>query len=440
MTVYGLDKRQWLQVFAAWSGWLMDGYTTILYALLATTLSTIFFPSSLGIWALVATFGGFAVGGIARSVGSLILGNCLGDKLGRRKMLLITVLVFSLFAASKGLIPSYSAIGVVAPVILYILLWFEGMFAGAEYGGGTALSMESIPKERRNFIGSIVQSGYGTGYFISSFVLAAFAVIFGKSFSVIGWRWLFGTALIIGGMVIALRIMSTETKIFAEMDQKKELAKIPLKDLFRFAPYAVTMVLVITTGLLFVNTATFSFYPAVIYLHLSSLYSSPAKLSEDIGIAVGIINLVSLFGVWIGGALGNMLGGRKRPMGIYSIIFLVTIFPLLYLALKSQDIWIMAIYFSIQAFFEAMIFSTIPSLLSEQFSKKYRVTGVGFTYNGGAIVGSWAITIIVATSAFIGLLGSWLLWMFLFTFIMIAGIVFINETWRKGQVVDYIEA
>ncbi|MEM3192309.1 MAG: MFS transporter [Conexivisphaerales archaeon] len=432
MTVYGLSKKQWLQVFAAWSGWLMDGYTTIMYALLAVTLSTIMFPSTIGVWALVATFGGFAVGGVARSIGSLVLGNFLGDKLGRRNMLLFTVLGFSILSASKGLIPTYSSIGIAAPVILYVILWFEGMFAGAEYGGGTALSMESVPAERRSFIGSFVQSGYGTGYFVISFVLAAFTLLFRKDFNIVGWRYLFGTALIIGAMVLILRLMSTETKIFEEMVGKREISKVPLKDLFKFSPYAVIMALLITTGLLFVNTATFSFYPTVILLKGISL----TKMSE----ASGIINLVSLFGVWIGGAIANSIGGgRKRPMLIYSVVFIVSIYPILYLAMHTTNILLIGTYFSIQAFLEAMIFSTLPALLSEQFSKKYRVTGVGFTYNGGAIVGAWAISLIVASSSFLGLLTSWFVWMLAFSIVMIIGVLLIRETWKKDQKEDLME-
>lgn len=430
-TFYGLDKKQWLQVLAAWSGWLMDGYTTILYALLAVTLSTIFFPSSIGIWALVATFGGFAVGGIARSVGSLLLGNFLGDKFGRRRMLLITVLAFSLLSASKGIIPGYGSIGIAAPIILYLILWFEGMFAGAEYGGGTTLSMESVPVQRRNFIGSFVQSGYGTGYFVISFVLAGFTIVFRNNFAVVGWRYLFATALIIGALVVALRLMSTETKVFEEMENRREISKAPLWDLLRYSPYAVVVALVITTGLLFVNTATFSFYPTVILLKGISL----TAMSE----ANGIINLVSLFGVWIGGAVANSLGGRKRPILIYSVVFTITIFPILYLAMNTVNILEIGILFSIQAFLEAMIFSTLPALLSEQFSKKYRVTGVGFTYNGGLIVGSWATSIITYYSVGTGLLSSWLFWLLLFSIIMVIGILLIKDTWKKGQLEDYIE-
>ena len=84
--VYGLNKQQWLAIFSTWLGWLMDGYTSIAYALVGVIISKIFFPSSIGILGLIATFGGFAVGALARPIGSLVFGNYIGDKMGRRNM------------------------------------------------------------------------------------------------------------------------------------------------------------------------------------------------------------------------------------------------------------------------------------------------------------------------------------------------------------------
>ncbi|PSN90119.1 MFS transporter, partial [Candidatus Marsarchaeota G1 archaeon OSP_B] len=141
--VYGLNRKQWAQVLAAWGGWLMDGYTSIAYALVALTIAPIFFPASLG--GDRCDVCGLAVGALARSIGSLTLGNFLGDKMGRKSMLVLTVLFFSIFAALKGALPSYKQVGLLSPVLLYTVLFLEGFFAGAEYGGGTTLAMESIP-------------------------------------------------------------------------------------------------------------------------------------------------------------------------------------------------------------------------------------------------------------------------------------------------------
>ena len=427
--VYGLNKNQWIQVISAWLGWLLDGYTTIAYALVALTISSVFFPPSLKVLGIVLTFAGFGVGALARSIGSLVLGNFLGDKMGRKNMLVITILGFSFLSASKSVLPGYNKLGIFSPILLYVILFFEGLFAGAEYGGGSTLAMESTPPDKRGFVGSFVQSGYGTGYFIVSLVLAFISMITGKSFSTIGWRILFATAIIPGIIAFAIRIFAKETYIFEEMKEKKEIEKIPLKSLFKYSPKQMIIGLLITTGLLAVNTATFSFWPSVMY---------NLKYNEEIiGFSVAIINLVSLFGVWFGGFLADIIGGRKKPMIIYGIIFAF----LSYFLIKygyTEKLTIFVTLFSIQAFIEAMIFSTIPAFLSELFSKKYRTTAVGFTYNGGAIIGGFAISFIYAIS-FIGLVNAWLIILYVFTVIMLIGIFLAPETWRKSANEDMIK-
>lgn len=404
----------------------MDGYTSIAYALVAVTISKIFFPSTIGILGLIATFGGFAVGALARPVGSLVFGNFIGDKIGRKNMLVLTILGFSLIASSKALLPSYETAGILAPLFLYIILFAEGMFAGAEYGGGTTLALESVPVGKRGFIGSFVQSGFGTGYFVISLVYSALYSMFGnEGFQTLGWRVLFATCILPGLITLIIRKMTDESPIFKDMKSGNEVVKIPIKELFKMSYSSVLIGLMITSGLLYINTATFSFYPTVL-----TIQGIPGTI---VGLSVAIINLVSLFGVWFGGFLADVIKrGRKVPMLIYSIIFIFTVYPVLYLGLL-KNVYLSTIVFSLQAFLEAMIFSTLPAFLAEQFSKKYRTTGVGFTYNGGAIGGGFAISATLALSTYLGLLYSWSINIIIAGIIMIMGIVLAKETYTGKE-------
>jgi MFS family permease len=299
------------------------------------------------------------------------------------------------------------------------------MFAGAEYGGGTTLALESIPIERRSFIGSFIQSGFGMGYFIIALVYSFLYSLFGtSSFASIGWRVLFATCIIPGLLTLFIRLITRETPIFNEMKSKGEIVKIPLKDLFKNSYLSVISGLMITSGLLYINTSTFSFYPTVMLKENIS--------GSLVGLGVAIINLVSLFGVWTGGLLANYIGGRKKPMLIYSLIFIILTYPILYLGLSGSFNVITAV-FSVQAFLEAMIFATLPSFLAEQFSKKYRTTGVGFTYNGGAIAGGFAITSILALSTVLGLLNSWFINILIAGIIMLIGILISKETYTGKE-------
>ncbi|KJE48719.1 MULTISPECIES: MFS transporter [Acidiplasma] len=427
MAVYGLNKQRWFQVISAYSGWLMDGYTTIAYALVAVTVSTVFFPSTIGIYGLIATFGGLAVEEIARPVGSVALGNFLGDRIGRKNMLTITIVGFSVFAASKGLLPSYKSIGILAPVLLYIILFIEGTFAGAEYGGGTTLSMEDIPAAKRAPIGAFVQSGYGTGFFIVSFVFAALSSYYGKTeFAIIGWRVLFYTTIIPGMLTLIIRYITSETTVFDDMKKNKEVLREPVVGLFKKGGKPLIFALIFTSGLLFINTVTFSFYPAL----LSIL--NPAMSNTKVGTYNALINLVSLFGVWIGGITALLIVGRKKSILVYSLIFIILTYPIAFLAFRGGAINDL-IAFSVQAFFEAMIFSTLPAFLAESFGKQFRTTGVGFAYNGGAVFGGFAISIVLFFSTFMhSLFAAWTLWLFLAELIMVSGMLLSAETFRHG--------
>ena len=429
MEVYGLKGRTWLQVISAYVGWLMDGYTSIAYALVAVTISSVFFPSRvIGIYSLVATFGGLAVEELARPVGSVLLGNFLGDRMGRKNMLTITIVGFSIFAASKGLLPTFTQAGIIAPILLYIILFIEGLFAGAEYGGGTALSMESVPAKKRAPIGAFVQSGYGTGFFIVSFVFAGLFSFYGKSaFDVIGWRILFFTTIIPGLLTLVIRRITRETVVFQDMQAKREVEKEPAVSLFKVGGAPLIFALILTTGLLFINSITFSFYPTLLTLLHSTISGT------TVGVYNGYINLVSLFGVWIGGIIGLVIVGRRTSMIVYTVIFVAITYPISYFAFHGSA-FMDLVLFSIQAFFEAMIFSTLPAFLSETFSKKFRTTGVGFAYNGGAILSGFAISIVLYSATITkSLFASWTLWFFIAEAIMLAGLLLSKETYRHGN-------
>lgn len=432
MPVYGLNRSQWTQVISSWSGWLMDGYVTVAYALVVVTLHPIFFPGNVG---LIGGFLGLAFGAIARSVGSLFLGNFLGDRIGRKRMLTLTILLFSIFSALIGTLPTYNSVGLLAPILLYVLLFLVGLFAGAEYGGGAALSSESVPAERRGFVGAFVQSGFGTGYFVASFMLVALGFLFaGDAFSTIGWRVLFFTTLVPGVLTLIIRAVTPESEVFKKMVKEKKVDRVPIFSMVREAGAPMILAILITTGLLYINTGTFSFYPSVLQANLRD------NNLVSVGLVMAMINLISLFGVWFGGAISNLVGGRRISMIIYTVLFVITAYPLILLG-YSTNIYSEVVGFGLQAFIEAMIFSTLPAFLSETFSKKYRATAVGFTYNAGGIIGGFAAVFITLTSAFTAFRTAWVINLGIAGLVMVLAVIASKETWSartKGEKVDLI--
>ncbi len=423
----GLSRTQWEIVLAAWTGWLLDGYVTIAYALAAPIISPLFFPELSPLAGLIATYLGFAANGVARPVGSALFGDRLGDRLGRRTMLVFTVMGFSALGTSRSLLPTYAQAGLLAPVLLFIILFVEGMFAGAEYGGGTALSMESVPPRSRGIVGSFVQSGFGTGYFVAALVFSALAVHFGSAMSAIGWRLLFATSLIPGLIALAIRYAVPESPVFEDMRRAGQIERIPLGRLIRESWRELAAALMITTGLLSVNGITFSLYPTI-------LMNYAGVSGAQMGLVVALVNLISLLGVWSGGALLSYFIGRRRAAVIaFAAAFAAIAYPTSLAVLHGGWAWAL-MGAGIQAFVEAAIFAPLPAFLSEVFSKRYRASGAGFAYNGGLIIGSFAIPITLAASDYLGFRSAWTIAMLAWTALVIAGAALSRETWsREGE-------
>ncbi|MBX8638965.1 MAG: MFS transporter [Thermoplasmata archaeon] len=392
-------------IFAAWLGWLMDGYVSISYLIQASVVSVLFFPGSFSIGYFLA----FGVNGIARAIGSILLGNFIGDRIGRKKMLVVSVGLFSISTASLGILPTYREGGIAVSITVFILLFLMGIFAGAEYGGGTALSMESVPPEKRNLYGAFVQSGFGFGYLILSGVFAFLSAVYGPSYSIIGWRVLFLSTLIPGALTFLIRAFTPESQVFEETEANEGLEKTPVVKLFQDMWGKLAIVVAITAGLLYINTSTFSLYPYI-------LGTVNGFGGTTIGLLLLVVNLISVVGVILGGLYAGRNRNRIRFILLYTLIFLAVSVPVDIVAF-GRNVITTGIAFSIQAFVEAMIFSTLPAFMSEAFSKKYRTTAVGLAYNLGSTFGAFAIVIAPLSAIALGWPVAWI------SNLLIAGIV-----------------
>lgn len=425
MKFYGLTGQQWTNVIAAWSGWLMDGYVSIAYLLMASYLTGVFFPASFSDALLILVLG-LAVGAFARSIGSVVFGNFLGDRIGRRNMLMVTVVGFSVFSFIIGFLPTYSSVGYVGVVMLYILLFVTGLFGGAEYGGGTALYAETVPVERRGVIGAFVQSGYGTGYFIAAGVLGIISIFYTtQGIEDFAWRIMFFTTIIPGIIALVSRLGAKESPVFKEMVEKKQVEATPVLKMLKEDPLPIVFAVCITTGLLYINSATIGFYPILMGKINSIAVGNIAKI-------LLLANFVSLIGVWLGGFISNRIPGRRTAMLIYSILFFIPLYPLTMYGIGT-DVNVLYVVYSVESFLMALIFSTLPSYLAEKFSKRYRTTSVGFTYNAGAIIGGFAPTMIVLSRDFAGLLNGWFLNIAIANVVLIVGLALSAETWSKAR-------
>jgi len=154
-----LTKGQRTIVTGSFLGWSLDGYDIVLMLLVISSVSPIFFPSEDPIISLLGTYASYSVTLIMRPLGAAIFG-IYGDKFGRKKSMIITILGFSIATFVTGLLPTYAMVGVLAPILLILTRMIQGIFAGGEWGSGAVITMESVPKQKRGLLSGFLQSGF----------------------------------------------------------------------------------------------------------------------------------------------------------------------------------------------------------------------------------------------------------------------------------------
>src|SRR6201992_3967301 len=207
----GLADKSYKAIWAASIGNLLEWYDFGVYAYLASLIATKFFPSSDPTASLLAAFAAYGVGFLARPLGGIVIGR-LGDTRGRKTALVLTIFLMAFGTVGLGLLPSYDAIGVWAPILLLILRLVQGLAAGGEWGTSTAFMIEWAPQDRRGFFGSFQQVstaggsllGPGRGAMMTSSVSPGAMLAW-------GWRvpFLLGAVLLVVGAYMRQNVDAT---------------------------------------------------------------------------------------------------------------------------------------------------------------------------------------------------------------------------------------
>ena len=237
-----LDQQKNLRrvVISSVLGAVIEWYDFFLYGVVAGLFfNKLYFPDFDPRIGTMLAFATFAVGFVARPLGGIIFGH-FGDKLGRKKVLILTLEIMGTATVCIGLIPTYETIGIWAPILLIICRLLQGIGLGGEWGGAVLMSFESAPESKRAFYGSLPQIGMSIGLLLASGVIALLSAILSpESFLSWGWRVAFilsAVLLIVGSY---MRMTVQETKDFAEAKAKAPEAKFPLIEVFKKYPKMV---------------------------------------------------------------------------------------------------------------------------------------------------------------------------------------------------------
>lgn len=361
-------KNSW-NVIAGLYGNALEWFDFVLYASFAPILATLFFPNTNVLLSLLATFGVFALGFIARPLGGLILG-FYSDLFGRRRALLVALSVMSAACFFIGFLPTYASIGVLAPILLTFLRTLQGLAMGGEFPSSTAYLIEILHLKRRSFAGSLPLCVGFFGMFCGAITATLTSSLLSKQHLFqYGWRLAFIGGAVLGVIGIYLRLKSRESELFLQ-EQDKNIH--PLKMLFTKYKLKLFVGFVFTSILALGNYLLIAFTPSYL-VKLGGFRLQDASL----------ICLVALFCVTILIPLGGILADRhgRRPVFLTGVIgLIVAAFPIFWL-LQQHSFALALLSQIILAFCLGPINGTVPVILSEMFITPIRNSGISLSYN-----------------------------------------------------------
>jgi MHS family proline/betaine transporter-like MFS transporter len=382
-TPSGLSKDARRRVlWGSFIGNFVEWFDYAVYGYLASTIAAAFFPESDKQTALLATFAVFAISFFVRPLGGFVWGH-IGDRLGRRTALSLSILIMSGATFCIALIPSYSLIGVGAPIILLVIRVIQGFSAAGEYAGASAFLVEYAPANRRGMYAAVVPASTAAGLLLGSLLAAVLSLVLNdQQMADWGWRLPFLLAAPMGLIGRYIRTRLEDTPAFRELAKEDKVDHAPVKDMF--ARHWRSLVLAV--GAVLLNAVGF-------YVILSYM---PTYLSTELGFGATesfvatTIALVTYIGFIFLTGLASDRFGRKRVLITASVLFIALTVP----AFMLLDTGNFAVILLVEIFLGGMLTlndGTLPSFLAELFPTRIRYSGFAVSFNlANAIFGGTA--------------------------------------------------
>ncbi|MER7433501.1 MFS transporter [Pseudonocardia alni] len=375
--------------FASYIGTTIEWYDFFIYGVAATLVfRTQFFPGFSETAGTLAALGTFAVGFIARPVGGIVMGH-FGDRVGRKSMLVVSLLMMGVATTLIGLIPTYETIGIWAPILLVVLRLIQGAGVGGEWAGAVLMAVENAPPKRRSLYGCFPQLGLPSGILLSQLAfLLLTSLMSPEAFAAWGWRvaFLSSALLIIVGLVIRLAIEESED--FEKVRDSGTVEKMPIVEVFRRS----------TRQILIGSLASIA-APAIGYLVSVNMVSygttrlglpTSTMLWILVGVSVGWILMM------LGAGLAGDRFGRKATFALGAGIGVLWAFPLFWLVdTASVPLIVLALLVITAA--NSIMAGPQPALITEMFPIRLRYSGASLTYTIASILGG-GLTPLAATA------------------------------------------
>jgi metabolite-proton symporter len=405
-------------------GTTIEWYDFYIYGIAAAlVLGPQFFPSFSALGGTLAAFATFAVGFVARPLGGIVAGH-LGDRVGRKSMLVATLLVMGGATFCIGLLPTYKTIGVWAPILLVALRFVQGLAAGGEWGGAALMAVEFAPADRRGFYGSFPAMGVPAGLILSNGVFLLLTTFTSeKALADWGWRVAFLSSILLVVVGLFIRLAIGESPEFVKAKQERDQSRFPLGEVVRRSPKQVLLACGAHIG---INAMGYLF---LVYA-LSYMTKVVGFSKQQVLIALVCSSLLWLAALGPAGKWSDRVGRRKvflvgtGAMALWSIVF----FPLM--NAKSMPLALVAL--GGMAVTLGVSYGPQAALFAEMFNTRVRYSGASLGYQLGATLGG-GVAPFIATALYSSTKssGSVAGYMVLVSLISMVSVVAITETYRR---------
>jgi MFS family permease len=428
------DKKNFLSaslsyiVVAASAGTIIEWYDFYIFGSLAVILSTKFFPGHDPVAALLLTLATFATGFAVRPVGAIVFGK-IGDSIGRKYAFLLTIIIMGAGTSLVGILPTYGAIGIIAPILLVSLRLLQGLAVGGEYGGAAIYVAEHVPDKKRGYWTSFIQTTATGGLLLSLGIILSTRLSLGEdTFGDWGWRipFLVSTLMVVAALYIRWKMK--ETPLFSKLKINGATSKAPLRESLTNKKN-IKLILVALFGavageaVIWYTAQFYALYFLQTVLKVSFVTSSSVILTA---VAIGIPFFV-FFG-WLSDKIGRkkiiMSGCLLAAITLYPIYLGITAFanPLNFPALVAMIVLLLVL--------ASMVYGPLAAFLVELFPAKIRYTSLSVPYHlGNGLFGGFtpliATALVLTTkNMYAGL--SWPIAIAILTFVV--GMLFLKET------------
>ncbi len=404
---------------ASFVGTAIEWYDFFIYGTAAALVfGQLFFPPNEDpLIGTLAAFATYAVGFAARPVGGVVFGH-FGDRVGRKSMLVITILTMGLATFLIGLLPTYAQVGIWAPVLLVVLRLIQGFSVGGEWGGAALMTVEHAPEGRRGYYGSWTMAASPAGAMLATGAFALASGLPDEQFLAWGWRLPFLLSIVLVGVGLFIRLRILETPAFERIKEAGAEVRLPVVEAVREHPRSVLLAAGMNLGF---NTFIF-----VLFTFMLSYATTQLGLPRGVVLQATVVGgAVQIASVLAFSALSDRVG--RRPVMLTGAAFLALYaFPLFWLV-NTGSAALIFLALAIGFFGSAAIFGPMAAFIAESFDTKVRYSGASLGYQMGAVLGgglspfvatallawsggaSWSVSVYLVLGALMSLVSVYLL-------------------------------